>query len=70
MMETAFYLILKEIFVPKVLKFFSLLFGSIQKQLDYRDKVNFKIYDVKSGKANNFNTHIAQYLTKWRQPNN
>ena len=27
-------------------------------------KVNFKIYDAKSWKANNYNTDIAQYLKK------
>ena len=29
-------------------------------------KVNFKTYDVTIWITNNYNTHIAQYLTKWR----
>ena len=32
--------------------------------------VNFKIYDVTDWAANNYNTHIAQYFKKLRQPNN
>ena len=32
--------------------------------------VNFKIYDVTDWTTNNCNTHIAQYLQKYRQPDN
>ena len=32
--------------------------------------VNFKIHDVTTWLTNNCNTHIAQYLTKERQPDN
>ena len=32
--------------------------------LDYKDKVNFKIYDVTTWETNNCNTHIVQYLRK------
>ena len=35
-----------------------------------KDSVNFKIYDVRTCKTNNFNTHIAQYLVKERQSDN
>ena len=35
-----------------------------KKRLDQRDKVNFKIYDITTWLTNNYNTHIAQYLTK------
>ena len=38
--------------------------------LDWKDKVNFKIYDVTTWLTNNYNTHIAQYLAKQRQPGN
>ena len=31
--------------------------------------VNFEIYDVTTWLTNNFNTLIAQYLKKLRQPN-
>ena len=33
-------------------------------------KFDFKIYDVTRWLTNNYNTHIAQYLTKLRQPDN
>ena len=42
----------------------------MQKWLDEKDKLNFKIYDVTTWLTNNYNSHIAQYLTKERQPDN
>ena len=42
----------------------------MQKWLDEKDKLNFKIYDVTTWLTNNYNAHIAQYLTKERQPDN
>ena len=33
-------------------------------------QVNFKMYDVTDWQTNNCNTHIAQYLTRYRQPDN
>ena len=32
--------------------------------LDYKDKVDFKIYDVATWEANYCNTHMSQYLNK------
>ena len=32
--------------------------------------INFKIYDMPDLRKNNYNTHIAQYLEKLRQPDN
>ena len=32
--------------------------------------VNFKIHDITTWLINNYNTHIAQYLTKHGQPEN
>ena len=34
------------------------------KTLDKKDKVNFKIHDVRNWLTSNCNTHIAHYLTK------
>ena len=34
------------------------------KRLEWKDKVNFKIYDVTIWFTNNSNALIAQYLTK------
>ena len=33
-----------------------------EKRLDYKDKVNFEIYDATAWLTKNYNTHIAQYL--------
>ena len=60
MMKNAFCFILKALLVLKICKFLSSIFGHVKKQLD---NVNFKIYDVTSWLTNNYNTHIAQYLT-------
>ena len=35
-----------------------------KQRLDYKDKVNFKTYDVTNWLTKNYNTRIAQYLTK------
>ena len=35
-----------------------------KKRPDWKDKVNFKIYDATTWFKNNYNTYIAQYLTK------
>ena len=36
----------------------------LKKMLDLKDKVNSKIYVDKTWLTNNYNAHIAQYLTK------
>ena len=41
-----------------------------KKRFDYKNKVNFKTYDVTTKLKNNGNTHTVQYLMKWRQPSN
>ena len=45
-MQHAFYFTLKALFVLKTFKFLFSIFGHVEKRLDYKDKVNFKIYDV------------------------
>ena len=64
MMNNAFYFTLKALLVLKIFKFLSCLFGHVEKQLDQKDKVNFKINDVTAWLKNNCNTHVAQYLKK------
>ena len=64
MMKNAFYLTLEALFVLKIFKFLSWLFGHVAKRLDKKDKVNFKFYDVTAWLTNNRNTHIAQYFEK------
>ena len=39
-----------------------------EKQLDEKDKVIFEIHGVTAWLANNYNTHITQYLRNYRQP--
>ena len=36
----------------------------VVKRLDKKSKVDLKIYDVIDWTANNYNTHITQYLKK------
>ena len=36
----------------------------LTKQVQKKDKVNFKFYDVTAWLTNNCNTHIVQYLEK------
>ena len=48
MMKNAFYFTLKTLSVLKIFKFFSWLFGHVEKLLDEKDKVNLKIYDAKT----------------------
>ena len=45
-MKSAFYFTLKDFFVLKIFKCFSWIFGHVGKRFNYKDKVNFKIYDV------------------------
>ena len=63
--KNAFYFTSKALFVLKIFKFLSWLFGHVSKRLDKKDKVNFKIYDVTTAwLTNNRNAHIAQYFKK------
>ena len=55
------YFMSKALFVPV---FRYLLVDYVEKRLDKKDMVNFKIYDVPDWKTNKYNTHIAQYLKK------
>ena len=54
----------------KIFKFLSWLFGPIEKRLDLKTKVNFKIYYVTTWLTNNCNTNISQYLKELRQSDN
>ena len=63
-MKNAFYFTSKALFILKIFKFLSWRFGQVAKQLDQKDKFNFKIYDVSTSLTNNCNTYIAQYLEK------
>ena len=58
-----FLLHLKSYFRSQDIFSFVLPFWSYRKN-QHKYKINFKIYDVTTWLANNYNTHIAQYLTK------
>ena len=60
MIKNAFYFLSKALFVLKIFKFLSWLFGHVWKRLDKKNKINFKSYDVTAWLTNNCNTHIAQ----------
>ena len=55
---------LKTLFVLKYLSYCADILGHVGKQLHKKAKVNFKIYDTRDWEANNYSTHIAQYLKK------
>ena len=67
MMKNAFYFILKALFVLKIFKCFSWLFGHVENRLDQEDKAYFKIYGITTWLENNYNTDIARYLTATSQ---
>ena len=67
MVKNAFYFTSKVLFVLKIFRFLSWLFGHVAKRFDKKDNVNFKFYDVTVWLTNNCNTHIAQYLEYWMQ---
>ena len=72
-MKNAFYFTLKALFILKVFKYLSWLFGHVGKRLHKKDQVNFKIIDVRTWFTNIYNTHIYQYVywyMKWRQSGN
>ena len=69
-MKNAFYLILKALFVFKIYTFLSWLFSDVEKTTWLECTINFKIYDATAWLTKNYNTHMVQYLTKWRQPGN
>ena len=64
MMKNAFYFISKALFVLKIFKFLSWLFGHVAKLLDEEDKVNFKFGDVTAWLTNNCNTRILFNISK------
>ena len=64
MMKNVFYFILKALFLLKIFKFCLEFLVMMEKKLDMKVTVNFKIYDVKNWLTNNCNTPIDQYPTK------
>ena len=46
MMKNAFHFMLKALFVLDIFTFLSRVFGYVEKRLDKKAMVNYKIYDV------------------------
>ena len=63
-MKNVFHFILKALFVLKIFKFLSWLFGHAEKTTWLEWLVKFKIYDITTLLTNNYNKYIVQYLTK------
>ena len=63
-MKNAFYFVLKALSFSEIFTLLSWLFGYVEKQLDEKVMVNFKIYDVTDWTTNNHNTRITQYLKR------
>ena len=55
---------LKSLFRFSDICIFVLTFGYVEKRLDKKGKVNFKIYDITNWRTNNYNRHITEYLKK------
>ena len=58
-MNNLFYLILKVFFVLKILDFCLDFLVMMKKCRDWKEKVNFKLYDVTALLTNNYYIHIA-----------
>ena len=70
MMKNDFYFNLKSLFVLKIFKFLPSLFGHVEKRLIRKLRLILKLKTSLTGKKNNCNTHIAQYLKNYRQSDN
>ena len=44
-----------------------MFFGHVEHRLNWKGKVNFNFFDIATWETNYSNTHIAQYLKKYRQ---
>ena len=64
MMKNVFYFTAKALFILKIFKSLSWLFGHVSKRVDKKDKINFKFKDVTAWLSSYLNTHIAEYLKK------
>ena len=60
MMKNAFYFSSNTLFVLKIFKFLSRLFGHVG--LDWKGTINFEIRHITARLTNNCNTHIVQYI--------
>ena len=62
MMDNVFNV--KALFIFEIFTFLSRLSGYVEKGLDKKPMVSFKIYVVTDWTTNDYNTHITKYLKK------
>ena len=67
MTKNAFYFILKDLFFLRIFNFLSCLSGHVEKQLDQKDKIISKSFDLTTWITYRYNAYSAQYLTKQKQ---
>ena len=70
MMKNDFFYPKNSLFSRYLNIYLSYIFGRVEKLLDQKDMVNFKIYDVTAWQTSNCNIHIAQYRKKESQSGN
>ena len=63
-MENVFYFMLKALFVLQIFTFLYGLFGYVEKRLDKKAMVSFKVYDVTDWTANDCNIHILANISR------
>ena len=60
-MKNVFYFTLKALFLrKKFLSFCPDIFGPVERRLDKKDKISFKIYDIINWETIDYNTHVSQ----------
>ena len=65
MMKNAFLFTLKAFLILKISKFLYWLFGHVGKRLDQKEKVDFKIYDIRIWVTKNCNAiHVFRNMSR------
>ena len=64
MMKNALYFTSQALFVLKIFKFLSWIFGHVAKRLDKKDQVNLKFYDVTVWLTKTIVIHIMPNISK------
>ena len=64
MIKYVFYFLFKALFVLQIFTFLFRVFGFLEKRLDKKVMISFKIYGVTDWTTNNQNTYITKDLKK------
>ena len=60
MINNSFNFMVKALFILKIFKFLSSVFGQVEKRLDKKGKANFKIYDIMTLLTNHCNAYCPR----------